>query len=147
MQLQPQPAARTLHPLPTCSQAAFERAEADKASRVKAAEAEAEAKYLQGQGIARQRMAILAGLKDSVNTFQGGWAAALGCDDGGRGGRLRARQRRQLPEGTTIIAAACAPHRRAACPSLVRRPGRGCVEQRHHGAPDAHTGGARGRQL
>jgi hypothetical protein len=33
---------------------------------VKAAEAEAEAKFLQGQGIARQRQAIIAGLRDSV---------------------------------------------------------------------------------
>jgi predicted RNA-binding Zn ribbon-like protein len=36
-------------------QAAYERAEAEKVTRVKAAEAEAEARYLQGQGIARQR--------------------------------------------------------------------------------------------
>lgn len=36
---------------------------------VKAAEAEAEAKFLQGQGMARQRQAIIAGLRDSVKDF------------------------------------------------------------------------------
>lgn len=56
----------------TCREAAFQRAEADKATRVKAAEAEAEARYLQGQGISRQRMAILNGLRDSVADFSGG---------------------------------------------------------------------------
>lgn len=50
-------------------QAAYERAEAEKVTRVKAAEAEAEARYLQGQGIARQRQAILNGLRDSVSDF------------------------------------------------------------------------------
>ncbi len=30
----------------------------------------AEAKYLQGQGVARQRQAIVAGLRESVLTFQ-----------------------------------------------------------------------------
>lgn len=45
-------------------------------TRVKAAEAEADAKILQGQGIARQRQAILGGLRDSVNNFQGVHEAA-----------------------------------------------------------------------
>lgn len=38
---------------------------------VKAAEADAESKFLQGQGIARQRQAIINGLKDSVVGFSG----------------------------------------------------------------------------
>jgi hypothetical protein len=36
---------------------------------VKAAEADAEAKYLAGQGIARQRQAIVNGLRESVLNF------------------------------------------------------------------------------
>lgn len=52
-------------------QSAFERAEADKMTKVKAAEAEAEARFLQGQGISRQRQAILNGLRDSVADFSG----------------------------------------------------------------------------
>lgn len=50
--------------------AALERAEAEKLQIVKAAEADAEAKHLAGQGIARQRQAIVNGLRESVNTFQ-----------------------------------------------------------------------------
>lgn len=46
-----------------------ERAEAEKILAVKQAEAEAESKYLQGQGIARQRKAIVDGLRDSVGDF------------------------------------------------------------------------------
>lgn len=49
--------------------AAVEKAEAEKITVVKAAEAEAEAKYLAGQGIARQRQAIIAGLRESVRDF------------------------------------------------------------------------------
>ncbi|KAG1653984.1 hypothetical protein FOA52_007177 [Chlamydomonas sp. UWO 241] len=49
--------------------AALEKAEANKVTLVKAAEAEAESKYLQGQGLARQRQAIVAGLRDSVTDF------------------------------------------------------------------------------
>jgi hypothetical protein len=37
---------------------------------VKAAEADAEAKYLAGTGIARQRQAIINGLRESVLSFQ-----------------------------------------------------------------------------
>ncbi|KAF8823113.1 putative Hypersensitive-induced response protein 3 [Cardiosporidium cionae] len=49
--------------------AAQEQAEAEKLRTVKTAEAEAEAMFLQGQGIARQRKAIIDGLKDSVADF------------------------------------------------------------------------------
>jgi regulator of protease activity HflC (stomatin/prohibitin superfamily) len=50
--------------------AANEKGEADKILRVKAAEAEAESKALQGIGIANQRKAIIEGLRDSVDEFQ-----------------------------------------------------------------------------
>ena len=58
---------------------------------MKAAEAEAEAKYLQGQGIARQRQAIVAGLRDSVKDFSGtiqvrGGGRGTGSRYGGAGG-------------------------------------------------------------
>lgn len=49
--------------------AAVEKAEAEKVTVVKKAEAEAEAKYLAGQGVARQRQAIVAGLRESVVEF------------------------------------------------------------------------------
>lgn len=49
--------------------AAVEKAEAAKINVVKAAEADAEAKFLQGQGIARQRQAIVNGLRESVVQF------------------------------------------------------------------------------
>lgn len=49
--------------------AAIEQAEADKIRVVKAAEAEAESKALQGQGIANQRRAIIDGLRESVQNF------------------------------------------------------------------------------
>jgi len=52
--------------------AAAEKAEADKILLVKAAEAESEAKYLSGVGVARQRKAIVDGFKDSVLDFTGG---------------------------------------------------------------------------
>merc|ERR1719183_3299836 len=50
--------------------AATEKAEADKVIKVKAAEAEAESKFLQGQGVARQRTAIVEGLRHSVGGDQ-----------------------------------------------------------------------------
>ena len=50
--------------------ASEERGEADKILRVKAAEADAAAKALAGRGIADQRMAIVDGLRESVNEFQ-----------------------------------------------------------------------------
>jgi len=46
--------------------AALMAAEADKVRVVKKAEAEADAQHLQGQGIARQRAAIIEGLRDSI---------------------------------------------------------------------------------
>lgn len=49
--------------------AAGETAEAQKIVAIKRAEAEAESKYLQGEGIARQRRAIVEGLRDSVTEF------------------------------------------------------------------------------
>eukprot|EP00798_Chlamydomonas_sp_ICE-L_P031336 gene31336-6486_t len=49
--------------------AALEKAEAGKVMVVKAAEAEAESKFLQGQGIARQRQAIVAGFSESIKDF------------------------------------------------------------------------------
>eukprot|EP01039_Chlorochromonas_danica_P002509 gene2509-2747_t len=50
-------------------EAAAERAEAEKILQVKAAEAEAESKYLSGLGVAKQRKAIVDGLRDTVNSF------------------------------------------------------------------------------
>ena len=50
--------------------AAQARGEADKILKVKQAEAEAESKALQGDGVARQRQAILKGLQASVEQFQ-----------------------------------------------------------------------------
>lgn len=47
----------------------MERAEASKLTVIKAAEADAEAKYLAGAGIARQRQAIIAGLRESIKEF------------------------------------------------------------------------------
>ncbi|KAL8124471.1 hypothetical protein AgCh_012204 [Apium graveolens] len=49
--------------------AASEKAEADKILQIKRAEGEAESKYLSGLGIARQRQAIVDGLRDSVLAF------------------------------------------------------------------------------
>ena len=46
-----------------------EKAEAEKILQVKRAEAEAESKFLSGQGIARQRQAIVNGLRESVLGF------------------------------------------------------------------------------
>lgn len=50
-------------------EAASHQAEADKIRQVKAAEAEAEARYLSGLGVARQRKAIVEGLQASVSEF------------------------------------------------------------------------------
>ncbi|XP_043723829.1 hypersensitive-induced response protein-like protein 1 [Telopea speciosissima] len=49
--------------------AATDKAEAEKIVQIKRAEGEAEAKYLSGLGIARQRQAIVDGLRDSVLGF------------------------------------------------------------------------------
>src|SRR5579885_3250315 len=50
--------------------AASARGEAEKILKVKQAEAEAESKALQGQGIANQRKAIIEGLRASIEQFQ-----------------------------------------------------------------------------
>ncbi|CAN1266078.1 Hypersensitive-induced response protein 1 [Linum perenne] len=49
--------------------AANDKAEAEKILQIKRAEGEAESKYLSGLGIARQRQAIVDGLRDSVLGF------------------------------------------------------------------------------
>lgn len=49
--------------------AVAERAEGDKILQVKSAEAEAEAKYLSGVGVAKQRKAIVDGLRTSIVEF------------------------------------------------------------------------------
>ena len=51
-------------------EATVSRAETNKLLLVKQAEAEAESKRLQGEGIANQRKAIISGLKDSVEDLQ-----------------------------------------------------------------------------
>jgi regulator of protease activity HflC (stomatin/prohibitin superfamily) len=50
--------------------AAENEAEADKIRQIKSAEAEAESKKLQGEGIAQQRAAIIEGFKDSINDLK-----------------------------------------------------------------------------
>ena len=50
-------------------EAAKEKAEAEKILQIKAAEADAESKYLSGLGIARQRKAIVDGLRETVTHF------------------------------------------------------------------------------
>ncbi|KAA0212559.1 SPFH domain-containing protein [bacterium] len=50
--------------------AASEKGEAERILKVKQAEAEAQSKALQGQGIADQRRAIVEGLRESVGEFQ-----------------------------------------------------------------------------
>ena len=49
--------------------ATSEKAEAEKILQVKKAEGDAEAKYLAGVGVARQRQAIVDGLRESVMGF------------------------------------------------------------------------------
>merc|ERR550537_224047 len=60
--------------------AATEKAEAKKVLIVKAAEAEMEAKHLSGQGVARQRQAIVEGLKNSVLEFNDGVVGTTPAD-------------------------------------------------------------------
>jgi hypothetical protein len=50
-------------------EAAAEKAEAEKILQVKSAEADAESKYLSGMGVAKQRKAIIDGLRDTVTDF------------------------------------------------------------------------------
>jgi len=52
-------------------EATVEKAEGEKAMMVKAAEADAESKYLSGVGVAKQRKAIVDGLRDSIMQFSG----------------------------------------------------------------------------
>ncbi|GMI55542.1 hypothetical protein ScalyP_jg3463 [Parmales sp. scaly parma] len=52
-------------------EATLHKAEADKIRQVKAAEAEAESRYLSGVGVARQRKAIVDGLQKSITDFKG----------------------------------------------------------------------------
>jgi len=56
--------------------AVAERAEGDKILQVKSAEAEAEAKYLSGVGVAKQRKAIVDGLRTSIVEFSGNVSGA-----------------------------------------------------------------------
>ena len=49
---------------------ANEKGEAERILKVKLAEGDAQSKALQGKGIADQRQAIVAGLRDSVDEFQ-----------------------------------------------------------------------------
>ena len=67
--------------------AAQARGEAEKILKVKQAEAEAESKALQGQGIANQRKAIIEGLKLSVESFAAAveGTTAERCHDAGAG--------------------------------------------------------------
>lgn len=60
--------------------AASERGEADRILQVKRAQAEAEAKALQGKGIADQRRAIIEGLRESVEQFQQSVDGATAAD-------------------------------------------------------------------
>lgn len=60
--------------------AASEKGEADRILRVKAAEADAQSKALQGKGIADQRKAIIDGLKESVEHFKDGVSGATTQD-------------------------------------------------------------------
>jgi len=50
-------------------ESAYQKAEGEKILKVKRAEAEAESMYLSGVGVARQRKAIMLGLKDSIVDF------------------------------------------------------------------------------
>lgn len=56
----------------------MQKAEGQKVTLVKAAEADAEAKFLAGQGIARQRQAIVNGLRESVLNFSTAVGGASG---------------------------------------------------------------------
>ena len=60
--------------------AANARGEAEKILVVKKAEAEAESKALQGQGIANQRRAIIEGLSNSIESFQKSLGAVTAQD-------------------------------------------------------------------
>jgi len=55
---------------PKHERTAWEKGEAERIIKVKSAEGDAQSKALQGRGIADQRQAIVAGLRDSVDEFQ-----------------------------------------------------------------------------
>ncbi|KAJ1431234.1 band 7 family-domain-containing protein [Ochromonadaceae sp. CCMP2298] len=61
-------------------EAAAQRAEGEKVLKVKRAEAEAEAMYLSGLGVARQRKAIMMGLKESIQDFTSSVSGASSKD-------------------------------------------------------------------
>jgi len=61
-------------------EAAQHKAEAEKVMLVKAAEADAESKYLSGTGVAKQRKAIMAGLQESVKDFQSSVSGTAATD-------------------------------------------------------------------
>ncbi|GLU01952.1 hypothetical protein SLE2022_192270 [Rubroshorea leprosula] len=58
----------------------IQRAEAEKKLQIKRAEADAESKCLSGVGVAKQRQAIIDGLKDSVHAFTERVSGATGKD-------------------------------------------------------------------
>merc|ERR1719464_1060553 len=60
--------------------AVAEKSEGEKILQVKAAEAEAEAKYLSGVGVAKQRKAIIDGLRNSIVDFNDGVKGASSKD-------------------------------------------------------------------
>lgn len=62
-------------------QAAVEKAEADRITKVKAAEADAEAKRLQGVGIAAQREAIVAGFRRSIESAREALGEGVGASE------------------------------------------------------------------
>jgi len=61
-------------------EAAQFKADAEKITLVKAAEADAERKHLNGTGVAKQRRAIVGGLRDSVKDFQAGVNGTTAAD-------------------------------------------------------------------
>jgi len=61
-------------------EAAVQRAEGEKIIKVKQAEAEAESMHLSGIGVARQRRAIMDGLKSSIVTFNEGVSGTTSKD-------------------------------------------------------------------
>lgn len=60
--------------------AVAEQSEGQKILKVKSAEAEAESKYLSGVGVAKQRKAIVDGLRESITDFSGGVKGATNKD-------------------------------------------------------------------
>ncbi len=60
--------------------AAEEKGEGERILKVKAAQGDAEARKLQGEGIANQRKAIIDGLRDSIEEFQSGVPGATAND-------------------------------------------------------------------